>query len=389
MNHLTNLRIAWLFPSLGRGPTGYPWHPIFKAFAALFPNTTVFTGGWPGFAPGFEGTFTVKVVGKTFKVGSDPMKYKRGLMYLSPGIVGFLLQFKPDVIFANAFSAWTVLATMLKSLMGWRIVILYEGSSPTADSRDSKVRSFFRRNMAQAADAFVTNSQGGKQYLTDVLGADASRVFAFPYEVPTQDLLLRYPKTIEPENQPFKRPVFLYVGQVIQRKGIHFLLEACEQLKQRGYSHFTLLVGGDGPHRAELEAQCRDRQLEDCVQWAGWVDYESLGSYFQIADAFVFPTLEDTWGMVVLEAMTFGKPVLSSKFAGASELVTHHENGYLFNPNHPEEIANLMQQLIDNPNLIREMGEKSQQIIAAHTAEAVSHSLAAVVDFVNPKALQN
>jgi glycosyltransferase involved in cell wall biosynthesis len=374
-------RIAWLFPSLGKSATGFPWHPLFQEFTRLFPNTVIFTGKWPGFAPGYEDRFTVRTIGKTFKFGANPMQYKRGLMYLSPKVIAPLLQFKPDVIIANAFSLWTVFVIAFKPLMRWRVIILYEGSSPTADSKDAKVRSFLRRSLAQMADAFITNTTAGKAYLTATLQVQPQRVFVQPYEVPTAHLLLRTDPGLPDSIHTAQRPLFFYVGQIIERKGIRFLLEACRLLKQQDAS-FTLLIGGEGPQRAELEALTQHYQLQDCVQWLGWVNYESLGYYFQAADVFVFPTLEDTWGMVALEAMAFAKPVLCSLLAGSAELVADGENGYLFDPQDADQLAQQMQTLIDQPELIQAMGTCSKTRIAAHTVEAVARALAEIVEGV-------
>lgn len=111
------------------------------------------------------------------------------------------------------------------------------------------------------------------------------------------------------------------------------------------------------------------------VNWIGWVDYGLIGSYFQNADVFVLPTLEDTWGMVILESMVFGKPVLCSRLAGAAEMIVDGVNGYLFNPKEPEEIAKLMRGFIDNPGLIPSMGKESQRLISQYTPESATQFL--------------
>jgi glycosyltransferase involved in cell wall biosynthesis len=82
--------------------------------------------------------------------------------------------------------------------------------------------------------------------------------------------------------------------------------------------------------------------------------------------------------MVVLEAMVFGKPILCSKGAGAYEMVIEGENGYLFEPQNPEEIAEGMRRFIDNPELAASMGEKSKQLIGQYTPEAAAKSMAEV-----------
>lgn len=110
-----------------------------------------------------------------------------------------------------------------------------------------------------------------------------------------------------------------------------------------------------------------------------------MDSYFLEADVFVFSTLEDTWGMVVLEAMAFGKPILCSKWAGACEMIVEGENGYIFEFYPSEGIANAMRDLIDCPEKLVFMGQKSQQLIAEHTPEEAAKLIADVNSLVLEK----
>jgi glycosyltransferase involved in cell wall biosynthesis len=107
-----------------------------------------------------------------------------------------------------------------------------------------------------------------------------------------------------------------------------------------------------------------------------------LGTYFRNADVFVLPTLEDTWGVVVLEAMILGKPVLCSKGAGAVEMVIDGENGYRFAANDAKELAAIMSRFINDPTLVNVMGQKSQQLIAQHTPTIAATFLAKVASCV-------
>ena len=381
MNFSNDCRIAWLFPGLKRG---FYWQPVLSEFTKRFPQTTIYTGNWPGYVAGFEGTFTVEVVGKTKFIETNLPEggYSRGSYYVSPKIVSYLLQFKPQVIFAVSFSAWTLLALLFKPLGRWRVVIVYNGSSPNVDRRDSKIHLLYRRTMVRLADALITNSQAGKSYLTEVLGAKENCVFARPYGVPNSKALLKQQAEAKSRIPQLSHPVFLFIGVVEPRKGLSFLLEACHQLQQQGYPNYSLVVAGKGSQQEELQVFLEKHHLEERVHWAGWVDYAQLGAYFNIADVFVFPTLEDIWGMVLLEAMAFGKPVICSQWAGAKEIVVAGENGYIFDPYHPEELAQLMSRFIDNPHLISTMGEKSQQLIAPHNPEAAANFLAEVTSFV-------
>lgn len=375
---MNNLRVAWLLPV-----AWFYWQPSLSEFARLFPNTTVFTGLFPGFAKGLEGTLQVEIVGKfqVIEINQDQGSYGDNFTYLSPAIIGRLLRLRPQVIFTSSFGIWSIIALFLKPLLWSRVIIAYEGSSPGVDYRHSPLRLFVRRVMVWLADACITNSQAGKDYLIDILHAQKDRVFLQPYEIPDEKTLPGS-GSIANNLSTLQRPLFLFVGHVIPRKGLPSLLQACAILQKRGYTHYTLLVVGDGEQQEELQAFCQEQGLSDRIQWVGRVSYEQIGSYFKNADVFVFPTMEDTWGVVTLEAMLLGKPILCSKGAGTSELVVHGENGYVFPPDNATELADLMQKFLDHPESIPAMGERSQEIMAQYTPKAAAKCLAQVTELV-------
>lgn len=387
MNKIDKPRIALLLPTVELGAY---WQPVLEELTNLSDQTILYTGRpWPGFDLQAGNNSAVKVVGKTMRVTANKEKtdYSGGVMFLSPGIIRYLFQFKPHVVFTSGFSAWTVLALLFKPFGKWRLVLAWEGSSPNVDFRHSKVRSFLRSMMAWFADALITNSHGGEEYLIQFLGVQKDKVRRRAYMVPDLKSLLQVPKTFDTKNivPQQQHPVFLYVGRIEQRKGLYCLLQACAILKQQKYCNYTLQIVGRGPQQEDLESFCTDKNIQDCVNWVGWVDYSNLGVYFQNADIFVFPSLEDTWGMVVLEAMAFGKPILCSKWAGASEMVIDGENGYVFDPYNPETLAEAMKRFIDNPHLISSMGQNSQQLISQHTPVAAANFFAQTAAYVLQK----
>jgi glycosyltransferase involved in cell wall biosynthesis len=379
MEKIDDFRIAWLLPI-----AWFYWQPVLSEFTRLFPKTIVYTGFFPGFARCLENSFELEVIGKikVIEINKDKTGYGDNFTYLSQRVLGRLLKFKPQVIISSSFGIWTILALALKFLGGWRVIIAYEGSSPGVDYRSSPVRLSLRRLMVRMADACITNSKAGQAYLTGVLWARNNYVFVEPYEIPDARTLLIDPEFYKQSDVQRQRPVFLFVGQVVPRKGLQLLLEACNKLQEQGYRHYTLLVVGDGAQRVELEDYCQQQQLTDRVHWLGRVDYNQISACFQQADVFILPTLEDTWGVVVLEAMLFGKPVLCSSGAGTSELVTDGENGYVFDPQKPVMLAELMQKFIDRPDLIEIMGEKSRQVMERHTPQIAANRLARITEWV-------
>ncbi len=377
--NVSGLRVAWLLPSVF-----FYWQPTLKALSQLIPQTRVFTTRWFGLTPDDETNLSVELVGrvKVVQLSQSSQGYDKEFTYVSPGVVAPLLRYQPNVVFSNSFGVWTILALLFKFLGNWRVVIAYEGSSPSVDYRSSPLRLAIRRTMVRVADACITNSQAGKNYLTEVLHAPSQSVFVQPYEVPDPADLLQSCTDEEPD-APASNPVtFLFVGHLVPRKGLQYLLQSCAILQEQGCVNYRLMIVGSGEQQQELKAFSEAHGFSDRLQWTGRVEYGRLGSYFRQASAFILPTLEDTWGVVVQEALALGKPVLCSKRAGAHELIHHGENGFVFDPEQPETLAALMRQVIDQPDLSQRMGEQSKQSIAHLTPAAAGDFLAQVTEFV-------
>lgn len=367
-------RIAWLLTS-----AFYYWHPMLSCLTERFPQTIAFAAKWHGYAPGYENTFAVDVVGKRkiVTLQKSSTGYGSSFTFLPLNIVSRLWKSRTDVVFSNSFGVWTILALLFKFWGNWRVVIAYEGSSPSVDYRNSPLRLAMRQAMVKVADACISNSTAGKAYLTKVLNAPEDRTFAHPYEVPSG-------KALQTETIASTQtlPTFLYVGSLTPRKGVHLLLQACVLLEQQGVHNYRLMVVGDGVQRDELQTFGNEHGLGDRIQWIGRVEYHQLGGYFQQAHAFVLPTLEDTWGVVVLEAMVLGKPVICSQWAGAVELIEDGINGYRFDPQQPTKLAEIMTHLIQQPQLADEMGAAAREHMKHYSPEAAAQFLAEVTDVV-------
>ncbi len=383
VQELSDIKVAWLIPSMARG---YCWLRLLEEFANIFPDSMVFTGLWPPNRPKENIAFNLNVIGKTRFIGFGESKshYQRGIIMPPLGIPYHLLRFLPNVIFTYGFSIWTLIVLVLRPLAQWRVIIVYEGSTPTVDARESRVRTFVRKLMATSTHAFITNSHSGKLYLVQFLKAKNELVFVRPYLVPDIKYLSQKKVNVKRLLADASRPIFLYVGLIINRKGLKYIIEAFARLRREGYESFTLVIVGDGPQRVELENLVIEKGIDKQVKWMGWVDYSSLGYYFCSSDIFVFPTLEDTWGLVVLEAMAFSKPVLCSKLAGAMEMVKNGENGFTFDPTYdqPEELSEIIKRFIDDPYLIQRMGDKSKMLASCHTPETVVIYIKYIIEFV-------
>jgi glycosyltransferase involved in cell wall biosynthesis len=112
----------------------------------------------------------------------------------------------------------------------------------------------------------------------------------------------------------------LYAGRLLEWKGIDIALLALKEIR-RTLSQIRLIIVGDGPAKLELERLTRVLGLEDIVVWTGWQPHNTLDQYYHASDLLIFPSLRDSGGMVVLEALAHGLPVVCTDLGGPGMIV--------------------------------------------------------------------
>ena len=147
----------------------------------------------------------------------------------------------------------------------------------------------------------------------------------------------------------------LTVGRLVPGKGHALLLEALYALRARGVEVEATFVG-DGPDRAGLETLTRELMLHRQVRFAGAVGQDELPDWYARADAFCLPTLAEGLGVVLLEAMAAGLPVVSTRVMGVPEVVEDEATGLLVSPGRVDELADALERLAASPELCERLG---------------------------------
>ena len=174
---------------------------------------------------------------------------------------------------------------------------------------------------------------------------------------------------------------FLYVGRMVEEKGPFDLLAAYARLDENTRSQIGLVFVGDGPGRTDL-AQRASSLFSGVVKFCGWVDRERISEFYALAEALIFPTHSDPWGLVVNEAMACGLPIVSSDAAGcAPDLVHQGKNGFRFRPRDIDGLAHAMRTICDQPDLAARMGTTSFDMIQSYTPEICAAGLMEAVNF--------
>lgn len=162
-------------------------------------------------------------------------------------------------------------------------------------------------------------------------------------------------------------PLVLFIGRLVEEKGLADLLDAIAILRQTA-PDTTLLIIGEGQDRPLFEGQANNLGLSDAVFFFGWADPDEIPIHLAAADIFVAPSriAKDGWveaqGLTIIEAMMAGLPVIATKTGGIIDSVTHQSSGLLVPERSPAELAAALERLINCPNLARRLGENAKQV---------------------------
>jgi phosphatidylinositol alpha-mannosyltransferase len=158
----------------------------------------------------------------------------------------------------------------------------------------------------------------------------------------------------------------LFVGRLEKRKGLTFLLRAWSLVRREFPTARLVVVGGRGRRLESLRRYAANQQWPE-VLFAGHVSPEDLVRYYQICDVFCAPsTGQESFGIVLLEAMAAGRAIVASDIPGYAEVVTHGREGLLVPPKDAEALAMSLGHLLADAQLRRELGARGQQKAAGY-----------------------
>ena len=159
------------------------------------------------------------------------------------------------------------------------------------------------------------------------------------------------------EKLPMDPFIFLTVAHLVKSKNIELLLKAFQQLLKQGQA-IKLRIAGDGPGKDNLEQLARKLEIDEHVEFLGELSRESVKKAYGNAHAFILPSLYETFGVVLIEALAMGLPLIATACGGPQDIVTP-DNGLLIPKNDPDELQKAMMQLMKNyhhysPEILRQ-----------------------------------
>ncbi|BCL80619.1 glycosyltransferase family 4 protein [Ktedonobacteria bacterium brp13] len=167
----------------------------------------------------------------------------------------------------------------------------------------------------------------------------------------------------------------LFVGRLEQMKGIELLIQALPSIIPL-FPQTTLTIIGDGSSKTDLLDLTTRLQLEQYVHFTGWVENKDLDSYYEKASIVVMPSIvAESFGGVILEAMSVGRPVIATKVGGIPEIIDDGVDGYLVEPKNSEQIAEKIIQLFSDEELLIVLGRNARKKAEGFSIEKYAESM--------------
>ncbi|MFY9753898.1 MAG: glycosyltransferase family 4 protein [Candidatus Acidiferrales bacterium] len=273
--------------------------------------------------------------------------YKKGLTtphlrHFPYDVFPLLFRYRPDVVISGQFGFRTVQAAIFRRLVPASRLVIWADLSEHTESQFGHSRTLFRRLLLRAADAVLVNGASGARYL-ERLGVPSDRIVIAPFSTDMSALM-----SIPAARGSSAALRLLYVGQLIERKGLEIFLAALvEWSKKYPDRNCEVWFVGDGPLRKTLENFPVPASIG--LRFFGNVPYEALPAYYSQVGILVLPTLWDTWALVVNEAMAAGLPIFGSVYSEAvQELVQDGLTGWTFRPDAPDELQRALEQALSS-----------------------------------------
>ena len=299
-------------------------------------------------------------------------------LLVNQSVASTLERTQPEVIVCggyNYLASWQAQRWARRS--GVQFLLWCESTVNDQRGENGLVESL-KGSFLRGCDRFVVPGKSSREYLLG-FGVAESAIFVAPNAVDNERFaagarMVRENGERARQELGLPRRYFISVGRIVKAKGIFDLLEAYARLAPELRAEVGLVIAGDGPERAELEAMARDI-YPGAVHFAGFVHRDELATYYALAECFVLPTHSDPWGLVVNEAMACGLPVICSEVAGcAADLV--RSNGRLVEAGNVEQLAETMNEIAGDGDLRRAMGGDSEELIANYSPELCAAGIA-------------
>ncbi|MGH2521089.1 MAG: glycosyltransferase [Anaerolineales bacterium] len=264
--------------------------------------------------------------------------------------------------------------------------------------QESALRLRVEAELLKEADRVIAATPAELAQLQWLYRADVSRVTVIPPGVDTRHF---YPRSMAEAKDRIgverDHQLLIFVGRIEPLKGVETLLRAVAMLRERGvcdcHKMCLSIIGGDpsedgAAHNGEMDRLMALREelgIADMVTFLGAQDQDALPDYYAAAEAVIMPSHYESFGLVALEAMACGTPVIASEVGGLAFLIRDGETGFHVPDRDPEALAERICEIITNPLLRAELGEQAARYAQAYDWSLIAEKIVEVYEEVLKK----
>ncbi len=232
--------------------------------------------------------------------------------------------------------------------------------------RFNSVLRSYEKKLMNRSDALIAVSKYTVNELTDLYGISTDKIHVIYNGVDIEKFKPRSNKTelrkqfgLEPDKK-----IVLFVGRLYHRKGLEPLLRSIPPVLEQ-FENVTFAISGTGFKEKEesLRKLAKKLNIENVVNFLGYVPDEKLPELYSASDIFVLPAIYENFPFAILEAQSTGLPVVSTNVGGIPEFLEDGKNGFVIEPGDEPELTKKLLRLLQNPDLAKKMGDLGRQLI--------------------------
>lgn len=294
------------------------------------------------------------------------------------GLLRELFRIKPDVVVGLEARLDCIVGVMWARLTG-RGYITWSDLTIYFNMRMGSIRRSNRRMMLAFSHAAIGSCTDSLKYFSEIFGYPKESTFLSSLNGYIGD---RMADAVRFDGEKVSRSDdgkirFVFVGRLIELKGIDLLLRAFARVLERAPEALLTIIG-NGPEQDKLEVLSCELGCRNSVIFQGSVPYARVLDEMSRHDVFVLPTRLDVFGLVVSEAIACGLPVICSYYAGAANDLVQ-KNGIIVDPENLDELAGAMEKLACNPHLRTQMAAAGKAVLQQYDLQSAVNGFAAAI----------
>lgn len=287
-----------------------------------------------------------------------PSKFKIGYACVLEGLKETLTQIKPDIVHAHNLHPHLFQLAKWKEGFGYRLIAELHYPAIELDFLIQKLlfplAIITLKHMSKNVDAFIAHTRIEKEWLINS-GIEAQKVYVIRLPGIPSKLL---------EFSPPSNPSYdvIYVGRIVQRKGLHILMKALHIVERKVPNVKTTIIGpADNNYLKHLTKLISRLRLRHLVKFRGVVDEIQKYELIRQHKVLVVPSIKDYTPIVIMEAQALGTPVVATKVGAIPEMIINNETGLLAEPGNVEQLAKAIETILTDEGLRIKMSTKARE----------------------------